>query len=115
MRVSNLSALENRRRRLWQSIFSRKKRYRYSYDSQLVLKFGLEKLYAMKILNKAKLDHVYHKMHTISERQILQNVNSPFVVKLHAAFQNPKNLYLVLEYLPGGNNPLPFLFPHIFL
>jgi len=74
----------------------------------LVERKDTEKLYAMKILNKAKLDHVYHKMHTISERQILQNVNSPFVVKLHAAFQNSKNLYLVLEYLPGGS-----LFDHL--
>ena len=67
----------------------------------------------MKILRKSKLDHVYHRMHTISERQILQNVNSPFVVKLHCAFQNSKNLYLVLEYLSGGKLHPPFrlIFP----
>jgi len=69
----------------------------------LVQRKDTEKLYAMKILKKSKLDHVYHRMHTISERQILQNVNSPFVVKLHCAFQNSKNLYLVLEYLSGGS------------
>ncbi|VDP93544.1 unnamed protein product [Echinostoma caproni] len=40
------------------------------------------KLYAMKVLKKARLH--------------------PFLVRLHYAFQNHSNLYIVLEYCPGG-------------
>jgi len=39
----------------------------------------------------------------IAERQILSNVKTPFVVKLFYAFQNEKELFLVMEYCPGGD------------
>jgi len=40
--------------------------------------------------------------HTKTERMILGEVDSPFVIKLHAAFQCNTMLYLVLDYCPGG-------------
>src|SRR4051794_23284059 len=30
-------------------------------------------------------------------------LDNPWVVKLHYSFQDDKNLYLVMEYLPGGD------------
>jgi serine/threonine protein kinase len=36
------------------------------------------------------------------EKKILTQVDCEFVIKMHFAFQNEKNLYLVLEYCPGG-------------
>ncbi|CAH8541778.1 unnamed protein product [Dicrocoelium dendriticum] len=61
------------------------------------------KLYAMKVLKKARLVcNEKDKAHTVSERNILQMLRHPFLVKLHYAFQNHSNLYIVLEYCPGG-------------
>lgn len=38
----------------------------------------------------------------MNERNILEQVSSPFIVKLNYAFQTPKKLFLVLDYCPGG-------------
>ncbi|XP_076976943.1 ribosomal protein S6 kinase alpha-2 isoform X3 [Tamandua tetradactyla] len=59
-------------------------------------------LYAMKVLKKATLkvrDRVRSKM----ERDILAEVNHPFIVKLHYAFQTEGKLYLTLDFLRGGD------------
>lgn len=63
-----------------------------------------QRMFAMKILNK---QHVVQKMQIAraqSERRILQMVrNAPFCIELLAAFQDMSNLYLVLEFCPGGD------------
>jgi len=41
--------------------------------------------------------------HTIAEKNILATTQNPFVVKMYYAFQSKENLYLVMEYLPGGD------------
>ena len=41
--------------------------------------------------------------YAISEVNILKSINHPFILKIHYAFQTPKNLYLVLDYCPGGD------------
>ncbi|XP_017725030.1 PREDICTED: ribosomal protein S6 kinase alpha-2 isoform X2 [Rhinopithecus bieti] len=56
----------------------------------------------MKVLKKATLkvrDRVRSKM----ERDILAEVNHPFIVKLHYAFQTEGKLYLILDFLRGGD------------
>ncbi|KAM5195004.1 ribosomal protein S6 kinase alpha-6 isoform 2-T3 [Hipposideros larvatus] len=58
--------------------------------------------YAMKVLKKAALkvrDSIRSKM----ERDILVEVNHPFIVKLHYAFQTEGKLYLILDFLRGGD------------
>ena len=37
------------------------------------------------------------------ERNILANINHPFIVRLHYAFQTEGKLYLVLDFLRGGD------------
>jgi len=32
----------------------------------------------------------------------MEMVDSPFIVKIHFAFQTPEKLYFVMDYLPGG-------------
>jgi serine/threonine protein kinase len=59
--------------------------------------------YAIKVLAK---EHVLRKKqlaHIETERDILVHVESPFVVKLFWTFQTKRNLFLVMEYLPGGD------------
>lgn len=38
----------------------------------------------------------------LAERHILEKITHPFIVKLHYAFQTPRKLYLVMDFLPGG-------------
>ncbi len=38
----------------------------------------------------------------IAEREILEKINHPFIVKLHFAFQTPTKLYFVMDFLNGG-------------
>lgn len=40
--------------------------------------------------------------HTMAERMILQIIDNEFMVKLHFAFQSEHKLYLVLDYVCGG-------------
>ncbi|XP_078403465.1 ribosomal protein S6 kinase alpha-6 isoform X2 [Cetorhinus maximus] len=59
-------------------------------------------LYAMKVLKKATLK-VRDRVRTKMERDILVEVNHPFIVKLHSAFQTEGKLYLILDFLRGGD------------
>lgn len=59
-------------------------------------------LYAMKVLKKATLK-VRDRLRTKMERDILAEVRHPFVVKLHYAFQTEGKLYLILDFLKGGD------------
>ncbi|XP_074662868.1 ribosomal protein S6 kinase alpha-3-like isoform X2 [Tubulanus polymorphus] len=59
-------------------------------------------LYAMKVLKKATLK-VRDRQRTKMERDILAEVDHPFIVKLHYAFQTEGKLYLILEFLRGGD------------
>ncbi|GAB6032833.1 Ribosomal protein S6 kinase alpha-3 [Chamberlinius hualienensis] len=59
-------------------------------------------LYAMKVLKKATLK-VRDRVRTKMERDILAEVRHPFIVKLHYAFQTEGKLYLILDFLRGGD------------
>lgn len=54
-------------------------------------------LYAMKVLKKASLVlHLKEAEHTKAERQILEDVSHPFIVKLFYAFQTKEKLHMIL-------------------
>ncbi|CAL4058805.1 unnamed protein product, partial [Meganyctiphanes norvegica] len=59
-------------------------------------------LFAMKVLKKATLK-VRDRVRTKMERDILADVRHPFVVRLHYAFQTEGKLYLILDFLRGGD------------
>lgn len=68
----------------------------------LVSKLDTGTKFAMKVISKAKLKSQKQKNHALVERKILERVQSPFVVSLHYAFQNDSKLYMVLDYMKGG-------------
>ncbi len=59
-------------------------------------------LYALKTLRKSTLITRNQLAHTATERQILQDIYSPFLVHLVYAFQTTDKLYMVLDYMGGG-------------
>jgi len=59
-------------------------------------------LFAMKTLRKTALAKRNQLAHTSTERLILQTISSPFLVHLEYAFQTPDKLYMVLDYMGGG-------------
>uniref|UniRef100_A0A7S4N677 Protein kinase domain-containing protein n=1 Tax=Guillardia theta TaxID=55529 RepID=A0A7S4N677_GUITH len=61
------------------------------------------KIYAMKTIKKAHVVKNNKVRHTLAERNIMQKINHPFVMKLHYAFQNNGKLYMVMDYLNGGD------------
>lgn len=59
-------------------------------------------IYALKILKKKKIEQRNQREHVRTERNILTEMNHPFLIKMAYAFQNEKKLYFALEYCPGG-------------
>jgi len=56
----------------------------------------------MKVLKKSDVVKMKQVEHTIDEKSILSTVNYPFLVNMLGSFQDSKNLYIVLEYISGG-------------
>ncbi|KAH6573235.1 hypothetical protein BASA50_007634 [Batrachochytrium salamandrivorans] len=60
------------------------------------------KHYAMKVLKKTEIIKLRQVEHTLNEKHILELLNFPFLVQMFGTFQDSNNLYLVLEYVQGG-------------
>nr|XP_013800327.1 PREDICTED: citron Rho-interacting kinase isoform X1 [Apteryx mantelli mantelli] len=60
-------------------------------------------VYAMKVMSKESLLVQEHVSFFEEERSILSQNTSPWIPQLQYAFQDKKNLYLVMEYQPGGD------------
>jgi len=60
------------------------------------------KIYAMKVLRKEAIIARKQVAHTRAEKSILQKIQHPFIVRLHYAFQTKDKLYMILDYINGG-------------
>eukprot|EP01025_Chloroclados_australasicus_P009311 TRINITY_DN1357_c4_g1_i13.p1 TRINITY_DN1357_c4_g1~~TRINITY_DN1357_c4_g1_i13.p1 ORF type:complete len:1025 (+),score=163.68 TRINITY_DN1357_c4_g1_i13:235-3309(+) len=65
-------------------------------------------VYALKIMHKAPIQDAKQVEHIINERIILSDLESPFCVKLIRAMQDKNSLFLLLEWVGGGE-----LFHHL--
>ncbi|XP_075096878.1 uncharacterized protein LOC107822522 [Nicotiana tabacum] len=59
--------------------------------------FAMKKLKKSEMLSRGQVEHVR------SERNLLVEVDSRCIVKLFYSFQDSDFLYLIMEYLPGGD------------
>ncbi|XP_058001943.1 serine/threonine-protein kinase CBK1 isoform X4 [Hevea brasiliensis] len=60
-------------------------------------------IYAMKKLKKSEMLSRGQVEHVKAERNLLAEVASHCIVKLYYSFQDAEYLYLIMEYLPGGD------------
>ena len=74
----------------------------------LVVKKDTGRIYAMKVLRKETIIAADAVQHTLSETNVLRRINHPFIVGLKYSFQSPDKLYMVMDYLSGGE-----LFHHL--
>ncbi|XP_053135090.1 citron Rho-interacting kinase isoform X17 [Hemicordylus capensis] len=72
-------------------------------DVQVVREKATGDVYAMKVISKKALLAQDHIFFFEEERNILSRNTSPWIPELHYAFQDNKNLYLVMQYQPGGD------------
>jgi serine/threonine kinase 38 len=58
---------------------------------------------AMKKMVKSEMIFKNQVMHVRAERNVLAIADNSYIVELKYSFQDENNLYLVMEYLPGGD------------
>ncbi|CAL1536686.1 unnamed protein product [Lymnaea stagnalis] len=72
-------------------------------EVQLVRHKTTRAVFAMKLLSKYEMIKRSDSAYYWEEREIMANANSEWIVQLHFAFQNNKYLYMVMDYMPGGD------------
>lgn len=61
-----------------------------------------QRFYAVKVLKKGQVVKMKQVEHTNDERRMLQKVKHPFLITLWGTFQDSKNLYMVMDFIEGG-------------
>ncbi|CAI8616707.1 unnamed protein product [Vicia faba] len=59
--------------------------------------FAMKKLKKLEMLRRGQVEHIK------AERNVLAEVDSNCIVKLYCSFQDDEYLYLIMEYLSGGD------------
>ncbi|KAH7914332.1 kinase-like domain-containing protein [Hygrophoropsis aurantiaca] len=72
-------------------------------EVRLVQKTDTGKIYAMKTLKKEEMLKKDQLAHVRAERDVLAESDSAWVVQLFYSFQDAQTLYLIMEFLPGGD------------
>eukprot|EP01006_Ploeotia_vitrea_P008568 TRINITY_DN20589_c0_g1_i1.p1 TRINITY_DN20589_c0_g1~~TRINITY_DN20589_c0_g1_i1.p1 ORF type:complete len:459 (-),score=49.08 TRINITY_DN20589_c0_g1_i1:945-2294(-) len=60
------------------------------------------KFYAMKVIEKAKISTQADVEGVMEEKMLMQTLKHPFIVTLHTCFQTNDKLYMIMDYLAGG-------------
>lgn len=81
-----------------------------SFGEVYLVKFkSNNQYYAMKALDKQTVISYNQEEHTKAERDLMVKVDCPFIVDIKFAFQDSQNLYLLTEFMQGGE-----LFFHLY-
>lgn len=72
-------------------------------EVQLVRHVASKKVFALKRLSKFEMIKRPESAFFWEERHIMAHANSEWIVQLHYAFQDHTYLYMVMDYMPGGN------------
>ena len=75
-----------------------------SFGRVLLVRFKSNNtLYAMKILDLKQLKEKRQEEHTKTERDLMVKINNPFIVNIKFAFQDDTKLYIVSDFMQGGD------------
>lgn len=72
-------------------------------EVKLVQKRDTGNTYAMKIINKKRTIAGKHEARLMAERDILAQADDTWLVTMFYSFQDKRNLYFIMEFLPGGD------------
>lgn len=61
------------------------------------------KVYALKAMRKDAMLSKGQSSHVRAERDAMARADNPWIVRLHASFQDADRLYLLMDYAPGGD------------
>ncbi|KAK3375182.1 kinase-like domain-containing protein [Podospora didyma] len=61
-----------------------------------------QRFYAVKVLKKAQVVKMKQVEHTNDERRMLAEVKHPFLITLWGTFYDSRNLYMVMDFVEGG-------------
>jgi hypothetical protein len=68
----------------------------------LVRHRGEKKQYAMKMMLKADIVRGNKEAEVTKELETMISIEHPYIVQVHYAFHNPSRLFLVVDFMPGG-------------
>ena len=58
--------------------------------------------YAMKILRKQKIINMKQVPNVYSEREMMEILDYPLILRLAGTYQDSNSLYMLLDLVPGG-------------
>ena len=123
-KINNLNLSENNKNQIYQNIIEqesakirsgRKKITIFDYESLGIIGKGAfgevhvcrekstRNIYAVKKIKKKVLEEKNQIIHTRNEQLLMRKIKSPWIVELKASFQEEDYLFLIMEYLPGGD------------
>ena len=59
--------------------------------------------YALKVMDKANVVNVGQVENVLREKDCISSMNHPMIISASGSFQDPATIYLVLQYVPGGD------------
>ena len=62
-----------------------------------------KKIYAMKEMSKVKIIDKNSILSIKKERELLSKIYHPFIINMYYSFQDRHNLYIIMDYLKGGD------------
>ncbi len=72
-------------------------------EVRLVWQESTREVWAIKSMRKSVMIQKTQVSHVLAEKAVLSMADNPWLVKLQYSFQDDSNLYLVMEFLPGGD------------
>jgi len=85
-------------------IFTQKKIGRGAFGEVRVCReIATRAIYAIKIMRKSEMIKKKQVAHIRAERDVMSLTENPYIVKLVYSFQDKRKLYLVMEFLAGGD------------
>ncbi|GBG26750.1 Protein kinase, putative [Hondaea fermentalgiana] len=72
------------------------------YLAEASSKASVQGVWALKVMSKAHIVECDQTRNVANERSILLEMNHPFILKLITTFQDRNSLYMLLEFVQGG-------------